>query len=1276
MKNLDIWEVSLRNLKIELGEVCCVSYGHDEIDSSGDLYICSHNLIVTDFGENGEVKWSKDLSDLASSGDSPVNVTFLAVTNALCVGLQNGELFTISNQGDICELAGVCENGLLAMEWSPDQELLTLVTKDLKTILMTCTFDAINEVNLLSEEFGEKQFITVGWGKKETQFHGSEGKQAAKAIVEVNPDRNLQSDQMVNVKITWRGDSQLYAIGFINNGIWQFKVFDREGQLQYTSEKQPGLESNLSWRPSGNVIATTQRLQDKYVVAFFEKNGLKHGEFTIPVDDKTQVEDLVWSSDSEILALLCRDEQTNIQKILLFTTGNYHWYLKQTLEFNSDQNLSKMLWDNDFDIYNNKKLHVILSNGQYYSYSWIWNIEHSKGTTDLDDAVVTVIDGKKVLVTGFRQTVVPPPMSALELKCNSFINSTHFAPGLSEKNINTNTFFVCTSNNKLIFYKQTQKFPLLCKQIKIYKVDKNDFPFQYYNWYWWKPDTIVSVMLDSDGCYNLVEWQLVDNSIVKKTMSSLPAALTRIQAHPKDTNVLFLQLNNGEITKYEEGKIDILEVSFPVACPKFSVLSILDTLYFLGLSHKGHLYLNGDVILSNVSSFFIHTHFLLITTLQHVLLCIELTESGITAIAEYQKTESNHVYKRKIERGAKLVIAVPNDTRTIFQMPRGNLENIQPRPLSLKIIGKYLNQLKYYQAFDLMRKQRINLNLIHDHNPKKFFMFIDFFLDDIENDSWLSLFLSDLENLDVTKTMYASSYADKTSKLNIDYNSKIHRVCDIIRSHLLKRFDKDRKILTLITTFVKKNTDEDLEAALDVVKQLKLKESGGSKLPVGSDEALKYLLYMVDVNQLFHVALGMYDFDLVLLVANKSQKDPKEYIPMLNELNDMEENYKKFSINKHLKRFSRAVEFLVKCGPEKHDELRTFVKYHSLYIDALALFTPEEDIYKQISDDFGLYLKLKKQFIRAGVMYERARSHEKAIECYKEALEWELAIKLGHKLPADQFRQLCNDLVNGLKEEKRFDEALNILEKYCDDKEDAISFAIEKSQYKTAMRLCSQFNRDDLKVEKLLPAVLEEYTNLRDLVESNWHTFIKYKERLSIVRKKKRKNPIEHYDPAFDNKDSDLYSDAGSTVASSRGSTRSFQSSKNRRKHERKVASLKEGSQYEDVALVMALHSLVTSSYELRSTVKKVNIALSCFDKDKEAFILQTSLEKLLKGMKDSFKEIWTNELILEATNAAIAAQNVPEGAHVILQGIATLEPHIRIAPVIQDFNWQLEGLN
>lgn len=57
------------------------------------------------------------------------------------------------------------------------------------------------------------------------------------------------------------------------------------------------------------------------------------------------------------------------------------------------------------------------------------------------------------------------------------------------------------------------------------------------------------------------------------------------------------------------------------------------------------------------------------------------------------------------------------------------------------------------------------------------------------------------------------------------------------------------------------------------------------------------------------------------------------------------------------------------------------------------------------------------------------------------------------------------------------------------------------------------------------------------------------------------------------------------------------------------------------------------------------------------SFILfQRNLNKLLKEMKDSFKEIWTDELVLEATNAIIATQNIPDGGPVVIpQGIASL---------------------
>ena len=49
---------------------------------------------------------------------------------------------------------------------------------------------------------------------------------------------------------------------------------------------------------------------------------------------------------------------------------------------------------------------------------------------------------------------------------------------------------------------------------------------------------------------------------------------------------------------------------------------------------------------------------------------------------------------RRVERGSRLVTAVAHGSRTILQMPRGNLETIQPRSLTIHLLKDLLNALK------------------------------------------------------------------------------------------------------------------------------------------------------------------------------------------------------------------------------------------------------------------------------------------------------------------------------------------------------------------------------------------------------------------------------------------------------------------------------------------------------------------------------------------------------------------------------------------------------
>ena len=51
-----------------------------------------------------------------------------------------------------------------------------------------------------------------------------------------------------------------------------------------------------------------------------------------------------------------------------------------------------------------------------------------------------------------------------------------------------------------------------------------------------------------------------------------------------------------------------------------------------------------------------------------------------------------------------------------------------------------------------------------------------------------------------------------------------------------------------------------------------LADSENESPHINAEEVLKYLLFLVDVNEMYDIALGTYDFDLVMMVAEKSQK--------------------------------------------------------------------------------------------------------------------------------------------------------------------------------------------------------------------------------------------------------------------------------------------------------------------------------------------------------------------------------------------------------------------
>lgn len=227
------------------------------------------------------------------------------------------------------EVVGSVESGILAAAWSPDDSLVALATGDSKVILMTSTFDVVSEGSLHPAEFGEDAPINVGWGSKQTQFHGSLGKAAAH---EKRPDTVGTSPDDDNVpRISWRGDGAFFVVSSLSPSDHEsirhrsLRIYSHTGVLQSTSEQTPGMEHSLAWRPSGNWIVSTQRYgfegggigrEGRHDVVMFERNGLRRLDFGLEktagghdrkLDSDRQwgyrVHELSWSSDSNILSV-------------------------------------------------------------------------------------------------------------------------------------------------------------------------------------------------------------------------------------------------------------------------------------------------------------------------------------------------------------------------------------------------------------------------------------------------------------------------------------------------------------------------------------------------------------------------------------------------------------------------------------------------------------------------------------------------------------------------------------------------------------------------------------------------------------------------------------------------------------------------------------------------------------------------------------------------------------------------------------------------------------
>ncbi len=392
----------------------------------------------------------------------------------------------------------------------------------------------------------------------------------------------------------------------------------------------------------------------------------------------------------------------------------------------------------------------------------------------------------------------------------------------------------------------------------------------------------------------------------------------------------------------------------------------------IALSNRNRLYCSDILLVAGASSYafnhsfnllmFItlgtkpHLHFSSLTTLQRLSAMQAADEEGVANGICFECAEA-----RPVERGAKLVTSVANDSKVVIQLPRGNLEIFEPRPMILLkaqrlLVVDALSSVspQLLECLVLLRRQRVDLNYLVDFNPVIFLEQAHNFVRQAlgvagstynqDRSDLLSLFITSLDPQDVTMTKYV--YFDRTMfaqrvqrreyiiKNKFEQDTKVNRVCECLRQSLLTLLQEEHCLQAmnpLLCTYAKQRPPL-LVDALKLIKSITTSSASGSSASVrgvSMTSAIKYLAFLAEGSQIFDAALGVCDFDMARAIARQCQMDPKVYLPLLEGFESIAKGFSitsslgylmLYRVNKHLKRNEVATEAFCKLIRTLHED--------------------------------------------------------------------------------------------------------------------------------------------------------------------------------------------------------------------------------------------------------------------------------------------------------------------------------------------------------------------
>lgn len=997
--------------------------------------------------------------------------------------------------------------------------------------------------------------------------------------------------------ICWRGDGKYFAtvIDMCSSSplLKKLKVWERDsGLLHASSEPKVFSGTVLEWMPSGAKIAAVYDRKSENEcpsIVFFERNGLERSKFCIDEGINAKVKVLRWNCSSDLLTGIVECENYDAIKIWYFS--NNHWYLKHEIRYTKQDNV-RITWNPERPL----QLICWTIGGQVTVYNFVWITAVTENSTSL------VIDGSNIHVTPLSLSLMPPPMYLFSLKFPSIVrhmavycrnSKNHLAAFLSNgclcvvelpavetwEDLEGKEFNVEASYTEMVFGSILHLVWLDSRTLLAVShygfSHSNDFCNNFLNENRLQGFYLQEIELECSE--DLVPGLLTSsgwNAKVSKK-NSLEEVVVSVASNPANKYSAYIQFSGGKILEYESkfgagrGSLEKEFQSFSSTCPWMNVVLAgnggASKPLFLGLDEIGRLHANGGIVCNNCSSFSFYSNLadqvithLIITTKQDLLFIVDIADilngeldskyGNFVHIGSRKSEEESKNYINIWERGARVVGVLHGDESSIIlQTTRGNLECIYPRKLVVVSIVNALVQKRFRDALLMVRRHRIDFNVIVDYcGWQAFSQSASEFVRQIDNLSYITEFVCSIKNENVIEKLYKNyvsipclegdNFKQVGDRQLSPADNKVSSVLMAVRKALEDQItESPARELCILTTLARSDPPllEDALKRIKVIREMELSHADEQrrKSYPSAEEALKHLLWLADSDAVFEAALGLYDLNLAAIVALNAQRDPKEFLPFLQELERMPTLIMQYNIDLRLQRFEKALRHIASAGDAYYGDCMALMKKNPQLFPLGLQLVADPAKRMPILEAWGDYLNDEKCYEDAATVYLSCFCMEKALKSYRACNNWSGVLTVAGflNMGKDEVLHLANELCEELQALGKPREAAKIALEYCGDVSGSVNMLISARDWEEAVRVAFMHRRDDLTkavnnaAEECASSLISEYEEGIEKVSKYLARYLAVRQRRLLLEAKLR---------AEEQASSDIDDDAASETSS------------------------------------------------------------------------------------------------------------------------------------------------